>query len=265
MKSFALTVIGTIGGTVLAADQTAPSTTLPLKEVILYSSGVGYFERAGQVDGAATVNLRFRTEDINDLLKSMVVQDRGGTIGVVSYDSRDPISRTLQSFAIDLTSNPNMRDILNQMRGERVRVLWPQQTSGTVLGVETRVMEEEKDKKREENFLNLFTGGTLQSIPFNQVREIQLENPQLQKELDEALATLAKSHDTEKKTVTLTFSGEGKRDVNVSYITEAPVWKTTYRLVLDDDEGFIQGWAVIENTTDDNWENVQLSLVSGRP
>lgn len=264
MKTIALAVAGAVSGGIFAADQ-AVKSALPLKEVILYSSGVAYFERSGQIDGKGEVDLRFRTEDINDLLKSMVVQDRGGTVGVISYDSRDPISKTLHSFAIDLTSNPTMRDVLNQMRGEKVRVSWPAQTTGTVLGVEHRVVEEEKEKKREEDFLNLFTGGTLQSIAFSQIREIKLESEKLQKDLEEALQTLAKGHDTEKKSVTLTFNGEGKREVNVSYIVEAPVWKTSYRLVLDENGGFLQGWAIVENTGDDDWQSVQLSLVSGRP
>ncbi len=264
MKKIFLALFGTVGGSILAADQ-RPNIALPLKEVILYSSGVGYFERAGKVDGSGSVDLRFRTGDINDLLKSMVVQDRGGTVGVISYDSRDPINKTLQSFAVDLTSNPSMTDLLNQMRGERVKVSWPGQISGTVIGVERRVVEEEKEKRREEDFLNLFTGGALQSIPFSQIKEIQLENPKLQKDLEEALATLAKGHDTDKKTVTLTFNGEGQRKVDVAYIVEAPVWKTSYRLVIQENNAFLQGWAIVENTSDDDWDGVQLSLISGRP
>lgn len=266
MKVIALSMAASVGLGLFAADP-AMENVLPLKEVILYSSGVGYFERAGEINGDKTVELRFRAEDINDLLKSMVVQDLGGgTVGAITYDSRDPISKTLQSFAIDLTSNPSMRDILNQMRGEAVTVSWPGQARGIIVGVERRVVEVEKEKKREEDFLNIFSGGTLHSIPFSQIKEIKLENENLQKELSEALATLAKGHDTEKKTVALAFSGNGNRTVNISYIVEAPVWKTSYRLVLDeDDEGFLQGWAIVENTGDDDWENVQLSLVSGRP
>jgi hypothetical protein len=266
MKTIALALVGMVGSGALAADRNPVNTPLPLKEVILYSSGVGYFARAGEIQGHGSVQLRFRTEDINDLLKSMVVRDLGGgTIGAITYDSRDPISKTLQSFAIDLTSNPNMRDILNQMRGEAVEVYWPNSARGTILGVERRVVEEEEDKKREEDFLNLFSRGTLHSIPFTQIKEIRLENEDLRNELNEALTTLAKGHDTEKKTVTLSFDGEGNRAVTVAYIAEAPVWKTSYRLVLEDQGGFLQGWAIVENTGDDDWENVRLSLVSGRP
>lgn len=266
MKTIALALAATAGGSLLAADQDFKNTSLPLREVILYSSGVGYFERAGEVSDRARIELRFRTEDINDLLKSMVVQDLGGgTVGAITYDSRDPISKTLQSFAIDLTANPSMRELLNQMRGEPVDVLWPNATTGTIIGVETREVEIGKEAKRNEDFVNVLGLAGLQSIPLSQVQQIKFKNEKIQRELTEALAVLARGHDTEKKTVALTFDGQGNRTVNVAYIAEAPVWKTSYRLVLDDKEGFLQGWAIVENTGDDDWDNVQLSLVSGRP
>jgi hypothetical protein len=272
MKRIWLGLAVTMAGAVIAAEP-AGKTALPLREVILYTSGVGYFERASEIEGAATTELRFRTEDINDLLKSLVVQDLGGgQVGVITYDSRDPISKTLGSFAVNLTTNPSMRDLLNQMRGEKVQVLWPNETRGVIIGVEQREVEvKEGETKREEDFVNVFSGGTLKSIPLSQIKEIKLENANIQKEMEEALSVLAKGHDTEKKTVTLAFGEGGKRKVSVSYIAEAPVWKTSYRLVLPEDgaEGgknaFLQGWAIIENTGDDDWENVQLSLVSGRP
>jgi hypothetical protein len=277
MKRIALgvaTALATTAGTLIAAEPAAKtdakSTSLPLREVILYTSGVGYFERAAEIEGASTAELRFRTSDINDLLKSLVVQDLGGgQVGVITYDSRDPISKTLGSFAINLTSNPSMRDLLNQMRGEKVQVLWPNETRGVIIGVEQREIEvKDGETKRNEDFVNVFSAGTLKSIPLSQIKEIKLENANLQKELEEALSVLAKGHDTEKKTVTFAFGDAGKRNVSLSYIAEAPVWKTSYRLVLPEDNAkgaFLQGWAIIENTGDDDWENVQLSLVSGRP
>src|SRR5579862_1493637 len=121
------------------APSPGSSTQLPLSEVILYSSGVGYFERDGQVDGRATVQLQFKTDDINDLLKSMVVQDLdGGHVTTVTYGSRDPLTKTLKSFGLDLTTNPSLGQLLDQLRGERVQVMRPNPLEGTVLGVERK-------------------------------------------------------------------------------------------------------------------------------
>jgi hypothetical protein len=98
------------------------------------------------------------------------------------------------------------------------------------------------------------------------VARIKLSNAELNAELQQALGVLAMGHATDKKTVSLKFLGDGERDVRVGYIQESPVWKTSYRLVLDDEgKPFLQGWAIVENTTEDDWKDVRLTLVSGRP
>ncbi len=264
-KALCLLVPATL--TALGADP--GGGVLPLRNLVLYSSGVGWLERVGEVQGHANVELRFKTEDINDLLKSMIVQDLdGGTVSAVTYDSRDPIARTLKSFAIDLTSNPSMADLLNQMRGERVTVAWPGVASGTILGVEFREETVEPGppaRVQRRAYLNLLAGGNLQSIPLASISRIELANESLRQEFAQALEVLARGHDTQKKTVSLAFDGEGRRRVKVSYVVQTPVWKTSYRLVLDEENPFLQGWAIVENTSDEDWKDVRLSLVSGRP
>ena len=106
------------------AEARPDKAELPVTRIVLFSSGVGYFQREGQVDGNARVDLQFHTQNINDLLKSLVLQDQGGgKINSVSYDNRDPIDKTLKSFAIDLTSNPSLGKLLGQVRGEKVEVI----------------------------------------------------------------------------------------------------------------------------------------------
>ena len=125
----------------VATDEKQPDKepVLPLSQVVLYTSGVGYFQRDGGVEENAQVELRFKTEDINDLLKSLVVQDHsGGQVSTVTYGSRDPIDKTLKSFGIDLTTNPGLGALLGQVRGERIEVATPGLITGTVLGVETK-------------------------------------------------------------------------------------------------------------------------------
>ena len=244
-----------------------PQATLPLTKIVLYASGVGYFQRDGQIDGHGQVALRFKVDTINDLLKSMTVQDfDGGQVSTVTYDSRDPITRTLKSFAIDLTDNAGLGNLLWQMRGERVEVATPNLVQGTILGVETKKERMGDKDVVEVEYVNLLTDHGLRSIPLPQVQQLRVLNEQLNAELRQALAVLATSHDTQKKTVTLDFSGEGSRRVRVGYIMETPVWKTSYRLVLSDTEApFLQGWALVENTTDEDWQDVRLSLIAGRP
>jgi hypothetical protein len=248
-------------------DAKAGQQGVPLEKVVLFTSGVGYFEHRGEVDGNAKVEMRFNVDDINDLLKSMVLEDRGGgKISTVTYGSRDPITKTLQTFPIDLTNNPTIGDILNQVRGQKIQVDAPNAATGVLLGVEKRKKEVGKEETIEVEYLNLLTDEGMRSLSMDSISRIKLLDAELDGDFRKALEVLASGHNVDKKAVTLDFLGQGKRPVRVGYIQETPVWKTSYRLVLDD-KGvpFLQGWAIVENTTEDDWKDVRLTLVSGRP
>jgi hypothetical protein len=254
--------------TAVAARADAPQqTNLPLKKVVIFSSGVGFFEHDGQVTGDAKVRMEFKTADINDLLKSMVVQDLdGGQVSTITYASKDPITKTLQGFAIDLTANPTMAQLLQQLRGERVMVEAPNELRGVILGVEQRKVKLGEHETMEQAVLNLLTEQGLRAVSLDTVARIKLENEKLDAELRKALAVLASGHSNDKKAVELSFLGKGNRQVRMGYIQAAPIWKTTYRLVLTDDKKpLLQGWAIVENTSEEDWNNVNLTLVSGRP
>lgn len=240
---------------------------LPLKKIVMFNSGVGFFQHDGQVNGDAQIEMKFNVDDVNDLLKSMVVQDLGGgRISTVTYGSRDPITKTLKTFAIDLTDNPTLADLLDQVRGEQVEAEAPNKVVGTILGVEKRKQKVGERETVETEFLNLLTEEGLRSLPLAGLARIKLLNESLDRELRQALTILALGHSSDKKGVTLNFLGEGERPVRVGYIQEAPVWKTSYRLVLnDEDQPLLQGWALVENTTEEDWKDVSLTLVSGRP
>lgn len=269
LRYAAIAVAAGVGPLFLSAGfaQEKDKTDIPVKRVVMFSSGVAFFEHAGKVEGNATVDMKFNVKDINDLLKSMVLQDLGGgRISTVSYGSKDPITRALATFSIDLTKNPTLGDLLQQIRGEQIEIDAPAKITGTILGVETRHVPGGKDQVVETKFLNLLTADGLRSVSLDSVGRIKLTNPKLDADLRQALLVLAMGKNSEKKTVSLSFLGAGAREVNVGYIQEAPIWKTSYRLVLDDDaKPFLQGWAIVENTTESDWENVNLTLVSGRP
>ncbi|HEX4592376.1 MAG TPA: DUF4139 domain-containing protein, partial [Gemmataceae bacterium] len=258
----------------LPAAPKPPAAALPLSHVVLFSSGVGYFQREGDIDGAARVDLSFPATDVNDLIKSLVLQDTGGgKVATINYDSQDPIERTLKTFALDLTANPSLGQLLNQARGEKVEVTLLQSSggaggslTGSILGMESQRLPQGKDQAIDVDVLNLVCAEGLRSVKLGDVLRVRFLNPTLDAELHRALEAIAGGRDHQKKSVSLAFQGEGKRAVKVGYVVESPMWKTTYRLVLGHDgKAMLQGWGLVENTTDDDWNNVRMSLVSGRP
>jgi len=251
----------------------AVALPLPIAQVVLFSSGVGYFQREGEVQGNTRVDLSFPVTDINDLLKSMVLQDLGGGhISAINYDSQAPVDKTLRSFAVNLTNNPSFGQILNQARGEKVEAVLqqgatsqPGTLTGVLMGVEHKKEAAGKDVVEGE-FVNLWCAEGMRSVRLGDVQRVRFLNPVMDSEVKKALEVLALAHDTQKKAVTLNFAGEGKRGVKIGYVVENPIWKTSYRLVLDKKgKPYLQGWAIVENTQDDDWNNVRMALISGRP
>jgi hypothetical protein len=253
-----------------SASERRSGPNLPISHIVLFNSGVGYFQREGAIDGDARVDLQFPAGEVNDLLKSLVLQDLGqGNISTISYDSLEPIEHTLKTFAIDLTGNPTFGQLLNQARGEKIEITLQNSNgiatstlTGTIVGMEVQT---EKDQ-HEVHLLNLVGDEGMRSVPLNTIQRIRFLNAALDSELHRALAVLANAHNSQKKNVSIQFRGNGKRMVKVGYVVEAPMWKSSYRLVLDKGgKTTLQGWGIIENTSDEDWKDVRLALVSSRP
>lgn len=258
------------------ANGKAAGPQLPIAQVVLFSSGVGMFQREGTIDGNARIDLTFPVQDINDLLKSMVLRDLdGGHIAAVSYDSNAPAEKTLKSFAINLNGNPSFAAVLNQARGEKVEVslgannaAQPAVLTGSIVGVEKQKAAAGKDTTVEIDVLNLWCADGMRAVKLVDVPRIRFLNPVIESEFRKALDTLTQTHDTQKKAVSISCAGEGQRRVRVGYVVENPIWKTSYRLVLakeKDKKPYLQGWAVVENPSDEDWKDVRIALVSGRP
>jgi hypothetical protein len=265
---------------------------LPIRRITLYRSGVGSFDRRGMVQGNANIQLRFTTDQINDILKSMVVLDMSkgkGTIDGISYGSKEPLAKRLASFGVNIADNPSAGEILQRLRGTQVKLSMTEgDVTGTVMNVETRptVYQGSGDKGTVVHnlpWINLLTSKGVRSYNLATSNGFEILDAALAAELNKALEALAEYRADRTKTVDIKLSGEGARNIVVAYVQEMPVWKTSYRLVLPDakpgedkatkadgkskpsDSFTIQGWAIVENTTDEDWNDVTLSLVSGRP
>ena len=250
------------------SEEIPPSDSLPITAVTLFASGVAHIVREGQAKaGETTIDLTIRTTQVNDLLKSLTLLDPEGEARAVTYPSRDPISRALQSFAVDVTENIGRADLLKKLRGAEatVQTISDETMTGRIVGVETR--EEALDGRITSiETLILLTDEGVSATALDKIRILHLTNERLNREFREALTLLASRDDDARRQITLRFAGEKTRKVRAAYIVEAPVWKATYRLALADGERpYLQGWAIIENVTDEDWNNVEMGLISGRP
>ncbi|MCL1928832.1 MAG: DUF4139 domain-containing protein [Treponema sp.] len=245
----------------------AGNAELPVKRIALFSSGVGYFEHSGTVSGSAELTLTFEVGMVNDALKSLVVGDPGqGASPSVSYPSEDTLIRTLQSLGIDLSRNPGTAEIFASQRGAEIEVSAPNPISGRILGVERRASARSAfGDIVQDAFLSLSTNEGIRIIALSDIASFSFKDPALNADLKRALDLIAANRTTRNRSLLVRLPGSGSRTVSLSYVIAVPVWKVSYRLDLGQQQPLFQGWAIIDNNSDTDWNNVELSLVSGRP
>jgi hypothetical protein len=245
-----------------------PGRGLPLEKVVLFSSGLAYYEHSGRVNGGASFILPFKYEAVNDALKSLVINDPASTNPRISYQSEQSLVQALRSLRIDLSGRPGMAQILGNLRGAEVEITAPRSVSGRIVGVEYRSSPADGV---EEPWLSLYTGEGLGLFNLKEVGFVRFKDPGINRDLDRALDLIAASENSAFRNLEVLLDGGGSRLVSLSYVIPSPVWKVSYRLDLGsrrEGEGtapLLQGWAIVDNDGDADWNNIELSLVSGRP
>ncbi len=253
-----------------AQQEDSSATKLPVKRVVLFKNGVGYFEHLGRVRGNQDVTIDFTSGQLNDVLKSLTALDLGsGRITGVSYNSDAPLSRRLAALRLPLGEQATVAQFLGALRGARIEVRsGTAVTTGRLLSIErkTRVSG---GTTLEVDVVSLVTdAGELRTIEIGSTTSVRILERELSQEVNRYMSLVASTRDRDLRRMTISTAGVGERPLFVSYISEVPVWKTTYRLVLPSKANakpLLQGWAIVDNTVGEDWENVELSLVAGAP
>ena len=254
-----IALVGTAAVQIMAAD-------LPIREVILYKHGVGYFERAGELHSGETARLDFKASDMNDVLKSLTIVDRnGGVIGGVRYDAAEALDKRLQDFPFAIDRQASLAAFLDQMRGARLEL---RLGSDTVAGaiVSARMSKPDEKSPEREMVVLLVDSGEIRTFDLGAASSVKLSDPKLQGLLRDYLTVLSGARSKDRRSVYVDAPGTGTRQLAASYMTPSAVWKSSYRLIFGPQaEATLEGWAIVDNTSGEDWTNVKLSVVSGRP
>jgi len=264
-SAFAFSAVALFSMTCLAQDQAGQP--LKVRKIVVYKHGVGYFEREGKVTGDKQVALTFKTAQMKDLLKSLFAVDLdGGKISTIQYDTKDPLSKQLEDILIHVPEENTLTQFLTQLKGAKVEAMvGGEKITGSVLGIEP-VVKQTKDGTVTSYKLVLYADGKIQPIDLFEAQSVKLLDEGLQKDLARVLDIHLKAKYADRKSVVLNATGNGERNIRVGYIIETPIWKTSYRLLFADNEKpLLQGWAILENTTDEDWDQVEVSFVAGSP
>jgi hypothetical protein len=261
----------------------AKATQLPVTHVSLYKNGVGFFEHAGRVTGDEAVTIDLTSAQLNDVLQSLTAIDlNGGRITGASYNSTTPLDQQLRALPLSLGEEPTQQDLYNSLRGARVEVTGSGAAfTGRILSLEDRTVPGSSDESKpafERRFLTVVSDGGTRTLELTPATTVRLLDTGLRSDLNTYLELLDRNRTEGVRHLTLTDRGTGTRDLRVSFLSEVPVWKSTYRILFTDsakasgadssnkaETATLQGFSVVDNTTGEDWKNVQLSLIAGSP
>jgi hypothetical protein len=239
---------------------------LPVRTVVLYKHGVGYFERGGTLGPGESARLDFRAEEMNDVLKSLTINDQGGKVTGLRYDSSVPLDQKLTEFPFHINNGEPLSAVIDQLKGARIEMEFGQQkTAGAI--VSARLVAGDKDRPEREQLTLLMDSGELRNVDLVAATAIRFADPKLQLQLKDYLAAVTGARSKEKRSVYIDSTDSKSRNVRAAYIMPMPAWKSSYRLLFDESgaQPTLEGWAIVDNTTGEDWTNVRLSLVSGKP
>ncbi|MBN9513529.1 MAG: DUF4139 domain-containing protein [Alphaproteobacteria bacterium] len=263
-----LNVVALLG--LIAFPTFAFAQELALKRVMLSSGGLGYFEYEATVEGNATLKLTVSLDQVDDVLKSLVVYDDKGGVGGLSLPGREPLAQAFKDLPFDQHSLGSPAELLATLKGAEITVGGGRALAGRVVSVEEETVTLPGDKgTTKRTRVTLFTDRGLQQFILEDAENLQFADAALRAKIGQALLAIQGNRAKDARTLELATRGDGKRTVRVAYIVEAPVWKASYRLTLPADaaapRSALQGWAVVENLSGQDWKDVELTLVSGRP
>ena len=250
----------------LAGAMVSPAAEMNVRNVVLYKHGVGYFERAGELGPGESARLDFKASEMNDVLKSLTVDVKGGAgVTGLRYDSSEPLSAKLSQMPVKLEAQQPLSALIDQLRGAQLEM---KSAANTVSGaiISARLIAGSREQQEREQVTLLLDSGDLRTFEIAPGTAIRFPDPKLQLLLKDYLTAVTQARSTDKRSVYIDSSDAGRRNVVASYMIPSPVWKSSYRLIFaQTGEPTLEGWAIVDNTTGEDWTNVQLALVSGRP
>jgi hypothetical protein len=251
---------------------------LKVKKVIIFKHGVSYYILEGQLKGTDTFELEFNIEEMDDVLKSLFVLDTSekGYISSISYDAALDTSQLLKSIMLNIPDINSFSSLISQIKGAQITITVSgnKVISGTIMGIEENEKMVKSERIVDKMLILLQEDDVISKYSFDEIKSVDILNEEIKKDLKFFLKTVIAGKKKDAKKIIINCESGGKdevqRNIFVSYIRESPIWKTSYRLIMSveqamEEKCLLSGWSLIENTTNQDWEDIELTLVAGMP
>ena len=248
------------------APEIGQSTMPVLRRVMLSTGGVGYFEYEAEVTGNAELLMPVRMDQVDDILKSIVVFDAQGNTGFVQLPSRAPLSDIFRGLPFGPGALESNAGLIAALKGAEVSVRAGTSIEGRIISVNAETATADGERTITRHRVGVMTADGLKQFVLEDANYVSFADPVLNRQIGQALAAIAEHREGQGRTLKIRANGSGTRKITVAYVVETPLWKTSYRATaLDAKTARLQGWAILENVTGNDWTNIELTVVTGNP
>src|SRR5271170_4696210 len=180
--------LAALAASVLLAAAPAGAAELVLKRVVLSTGGVGYFEYEAAVAGDATLALDVPLDQVDDVLKSLVVYDAGGSAGEITLPGREPLIQSFVDLPFDRAALNSATDLLNALQGAEIRFAAPKPIAGRLVHVDEETVRGADGVAVSRSRVSVMTDAGLQQFALQDVDAIGFADPVLQRQVNAALS-----------------------------------------------------------------------------
>lgn len=246
--------------------QSGPATLPLLRRVMLSTGGVGYFEYEADVTDNGELLMPVRMDQVDDILKSIVIFDAQGNTGFVQLPSRAPLSDIFRGLPFGPGALASNEALISALKGAEVSVRAGTSIEGRIISINEETASAEGDRTITRHRVGVMTENGLKQFVLEEASSVSFADPVLNRQIGQALAAIAEHREGQGRTLKIRLNGSGTRKVTVAYVVETPLWKSSYRATtLDPGTARLQGWAILENVTGNDWTNIDLTVVTGNP
>lgn len=239
------------------------SNTLPIRRIRMYQHGLSNYEHHGQVIDTQSIELNFQKEELNPILRSISAVDLDqGQIRMIRYEHPQSLYESLKQTGLQLNQSDPWHDLLLALRGQSIQI-----ESRDYSG-QARVMglNKEQQDKLTSHYLLLQTPKGIRRIELSHIMYLEATDADFNQKLNQWLAIQAQCPERPDSKMQLQATGQGQRRVAVSYLRPSAGWCMSYRLYLNPEgKALLTGSAILENNTEHDWDQVQISLLGGQP
>ena len=245
----------------------AAADTLPLKRVAISTSGLALFEHQGTVAGSTNIQLPVRLDAVDDVLKSLVVMDGAGQFGGVSLPGRQPLAHSFRDLPFSREDLNSPVRLMNALQGAEIEITGATAIKGRLMNVVEENITLENGDTITRHRVSVMSPEGIKTALLENLNNVKFTEKLVQDQIDRALQAVYTNRIQDQRELTVALKGTESRTVGMTYVQAAPLWKSAYRLVMPEgsDKAFLQGWAILENTTGIDWSDVDVTILSGAP